>query len=220
MRKIAAVILFTTNLSLILCARTGPTFEPAYLLSAADIAYPVQSIAVGTVVVEVTTDERGGVSSIKPVHEITSLTETVVKAVTNWQFQPAMEGGKAVRARSIVAVTFNPAGLITHDVSLSDSSEGKQAESVVEDSPARIVQARYVEYPVNAVATGTVILRAKIDADGSIQEIVPLREVAALTEPCVQSLKKWKFEPARMGGNPIPSFISFGFVLRPPPVRN
>lgn len=44
----------------------APSFEAAELISAADLSYPVQSIAVGTVVLEITLNEKGGVEDVRP----------------------------------------------------------------------------------------------------------------------------------------------------------
>ena len=46
------------------------SFEAPDLISATNLGYPVQSIAVGTVVVELTVSEKGLVEEVHPVREI------------------------------------------------------------------------------------------------------------------------------------------------------
>jgi hypothetical protein len=58
-------------------------FEAAKIVSGTDIAYPTKSIAVGTVVLEVTVDEKGMVEDVCPICEIQSLTETAVESVND-----------------------------------------------------------------------------------------------------------------------------------------
>lgn len=55
-------ILFALLCSSLLFSNTphpnAPSFEAAELISATDLSYPVQSIAVGTVVLEITLDDK------------------------------------------------------------------------------------------------------------------------------------------------------------------
>ena len=84
-------------------------FEAAEIVSGTDIAYSAKSIAMGTVVLEVTVDEKGMVEGVCPIREIQSLTETAVELVKNCRFKPAVLNGQPMRSRTVVAVTFNPA---------------------------------------------------------------------------------------------------------------
>src|SRR6266567_7053978 len=78
-------------------------FEAAKIVSGADIAYPTKSIAVGTVVLEVTVDEKGMVEGVCPIREIQSLTETAVESVRNWRFKPAVLNGQFLTASTAVS---------------------------------------------------------------------------------------------------------------------
>lgn len=96
-----------------LCSAKAPPpntspFEPAQVVSAADVSYPLQSIAVGTVVVELTLSDKGEVEDVRPIREIQSLTETAVESARKWKFKPALLNGQPTRSRTVVAVTFNP----------------------------------------------------------------------------------------------------------------
>ncbi len=68
-------------------------FKPAYVVSATDIPYPIQSIAIGTVVLEVVVSETGKVDSVLPIREIDSLTEVAIDSVKNWKFRAARPSG-------------------------------------------------------------------------------------------------------------------------------
>lgn len=214
-------ILFALLCSSLLFSNTphpnAPSFEAAELISATDLSYPVQSIAVGTVVLEITLNEKGGVEGVRPVREIQSLTGTALRAVKQWHFKPAILDGKTVRSLTTVAVVFNSVATYPYETALGPISEAEaRSDSSLEPEPISVTAASFVRYPPNTRTTGTVVLRAAIDTEGSVERIVAIRDIPALTEPCVEALKRWKFQPAQLLGSRISSSISVAFVLRPP----
>ena len=214
-------ILFALLCSSLLFSNTphpnAPSFEAAKLISATDLSYPVQSIAVGTVVLEITVNEKGAVEDVRPIREIQSLTETALHAVKQWHFKPAILDGQTVRSRATVAVVFNSVATYPYETGLGPISETEaRSDSSLEPKPISVTAASFVRYPPNTQTTGTVVLRAAIDNAGSVERVVAIRDVPALTEPCVETLKTWKFQPAQLHGNRISSSISVAFVLRSP----
>jgi TonB family protein len=194
----------------------GP-FESADIVSATDIAYPTKSIAVGTVVLEVTVDEKGLVESVRPIREIQSLTVTAVESVRNWQFKPAVLEGKPTRSRTVVAVTFNPPASLAQNVPLPPvSTTDPSSRPLLEPEPVKVVAASFPQYPVNSVTTGTVVIQVTVDSEGRVENTVAIRDIASLTAPCIRVLKEWKFEPAQFRGKPVPSSVALAFVLRLP----
>jgi len=209
-------------MSAVLCLAGAPPpnagpFESADIVSATDIAYPPKSIAVGTVVLEVTVDEKGLVESVRPIREIQSLTNTAVESVRNWKFEPAVLDGKSIRSRTIVAVTFNPSASLAQNVPLPPLSEtDPSSRPVLEPEPVKVVAASFPQYPTNSVTTDTVVIRVTVDSEGRVENTVAIRDIASLTAPCIRVLKEWKFEPALFRGKPIPSSVALAFVLRLP----
>lgn len=67
-------------------------------------------------------------------------------------------------------------------------------------------------YPVNSVATGTVVVIAVVERDGRVSEAKAMKSVVSLDEPSLQAVKQWRFEPARLDGKPIRSKTSISFV--------
>jgi TonB family protein len=84
-----------------------PRFEPVRVLEASEAIYPVNSIAAGTVVLEVTISPSGEIEDVKVVKGIASLTEPARRAVREWRFAPARLEGRPVRSVATVAFTFN-----------------------------------------------------------------------------------------------------------------
>lgn len=67
-------------------------------------------------------------------------------------------------------------------------------------------------YPVNSVATGTVVVIAVVERDGRVSEAKVMKSVVSLDEPSVHAAKQWRFEPARLDDKPIRSKTSISFV--------
>ena len=193
-------------------------FESAEIVSASDVPYPVESIAVGTVVLEATIGETGTVEEVWPIREIPSLTEVALQAVKSWHFKPASLDGKSVRSRTAVAVTFNPAAAPAANVPLPAISGPPRSSPAasLEPEPVEVMAAMFPQYPANSVTTGTVVLRVNIDKRGIVEGATAIRRIPSLTAVCLRVVKEWKFKPAKFQGTPWPSSVALAFVLRPP----
>ena len=137
-------------------AKTG--FQPAELSSAAGIEYPVNTVAMGAVVFELTIDESGAVQNVQPVREVPSLTEPAMRAVKSWHFKPAKMDGDPVQSRATVVVMFNPPQNPPVNPLPALSSTAVSARPQVQPAPPEIVSAIFATYPMtSAVKKGTVV---------------------------------------------------------------
>lgn len=66
---------------------------------------------------------------------------------------------------------------------------------------------------------GVTLLHVKVGADGSAQEVTLKHSsgFASLDEAALAAVRRWKFEPARLGGNPVPADVEVpvNFQLKP-----
>jgi periplasmic protein TonB len=85
-------------------ASSTPKFQPPEVLATADAAYPINSVAFGTVVLEVHLDASGAIENVSVARPVPSLTRQALKAIKQWRFKPATLNGKPVK--SIVPVAF------------------------------------------------------------------------------------------------------------------
>jgi outer membrane biosynthesis protein TonB len=81
-------------------------YEPPQVLSAVDAAYPVNSVAFGTVVLEVGLNAAGKIERVAVVRDIPPLTGSAEQAVRQWTFRPARLDGRPVASSLPVAFTF------------------------------------------------------------------------------------------------------------------
>jgi len=106
-----------------------------------------------------------------------------------------------VRTRVYLAITLLAALVPTHI----------QAAEVTYTPPVPI-QVTEATYPVNSVATGTVVVIVVVERDGQVSEAKVLKSVKSLDEPSVYAAKLWRFDPARLDDQPVRSKASISFV--------
>lgn len=66
----------------------------------------------------------------------------------------------------------------------------------------------YPEIARRARITGRVILQAIIDEQGYVQDVEVLRGSPLLTDPAMQAVCCWRYEPATLNGRPIPVYFT------------
>ena len=145
---VSALVLMTSLAHLPGQRNAAPAFRSAHVVSATDVPYPMQSIAIGTVVLEVTVSETGQVENVLPIREIDSLTEVATDSVKNWQFTSASLDGKPMRSRTTVAVTFNPAAIPAANVPLPPvSPKAHSRDGTLPPQPIDVLAASFPQYP-------------------------------------------------------------------------
>jgi Gram-negative bacterial TonB protein C-terminal len=78
-----------------------------------------------------------------------------------------------------------------------------------------IASATEIAYPVGAVASGTLVLEAKISADGAVEEVEVRRALEPFTDPSVRAIKSWNFRPATLAGKRIASRVTIAVTFNP-----
>ena len=79
-------------------------------------------------------------------------------------------------------------------------------------TPPIPIETKEAVYPVNSLARGTVVVVVVVEQDGQVSKAEVLKSVDSLDEPSVYAAKQWRFEPARLDGQPIRSGASISFV--------
>lgn len=86
--------------------RPVPQFEPAEITLTAEAKYPPNTVAAGTVILQVTVGETGAAEQIRVVRDIAPLTTAAERALRQWKFKSATLDGRPVRSVIPVAFTF------------------------------------------------------------------------------------------------------------------
>lgn len=81
-------------------------FTPLRIIAQTAPSYPFDSVAAGTVALQVTIDRAGAIQNIKVLHDIPSLTEPAESAVRRWKFKPATFDGKPVATSMVASFAF------------------------------------------------------------------------------------------------------------------
>ena len=89
----------------------------------------------------------------------------------------------------------------------------EKPESQAETPPsyARLTRVPYPQSAIDAKQEGIVQVRVQVAADGTVAHVEPDAEsaqpAAVLQEAAVAAVKKWTFEPARRGAEPVATWV-------------
>ncbi len=192
------------------------SFKPAEVISAGDIPYPVQSIADGVVVLDVSLDEKGAVTGSTVVRDIPSLTSEATSSVQSWKFSPASMRGKPEESFIRVAVVFRPRAYFAAGPSFTPIlSEGKSNRADHTYIPPGIVSVSYPQYPINAAAPGTVVIQVTVGRSSAIQRVKVVRDLPPFTKFALSAVNKWRFQTATLDGKSMTSNLAIAFVFSP-----
>jgi TonB family protein len=193
-----------------------PQYGPPDILSASNIPYPVDTLAVGAVSLLLNLDSNGQIQNVQIVRDFPSLTSSVQNVVTTWTFRPAALKGNPVASEislTVIFNIFNPAG-----GAASQSLVLAPAQSTFPDAsqftPPQITQASFANYPAASVAQGTVVLDVTVSRAGQPKQIRVINDVPALTQQAVSAVKTWGFNAATIHGRPVPAQIVIAFVFQ------
>ena len=193
-------------------------FKPAEVISAGDIPYPIQSIADGVVVLDVSLDEKGAITGSTVVRDIPSLTSEATSSVRSWKFSPASMRGKPEQSLIRVAVVFRPRAYFAAGPAFTPIlSEGESNRADQTYTPPGIVSVSYPQYPINAAAPGTVVVQVTVGRSSAIQRVKVVRDLPPFTKFALSAVNKWRFQAATLDGKPMTSSLAIAFVFSPLP---
>jgi len=191
-------------------------FLPAEVISAADVGYPLQSVADDIVVFDVALNDRGEITGATLLHSVPSLTEPAQESLRSWKFKPASLGDKPVSSDMIVAFAFRHAVKIWNPppfVSIFPMSDSG-ADATSGFFPPGILSVAYSDYPASTIAMGATVLQLNVTSDGTPGDVQVVRDLgsnfAALT---AKAARAWEFQPALFNGKPVASKVAIAFVF-------
>jgi TonB family protein len=209
-----------TRCSLIVAAMLGAvapaqSFQPAQLRSGTIPGAPVTAIGGGQVVLELSVDRDGRVTAATPLRTTPPYTETLLRAVSDWQFKPAEDdvpsadtsaGEKSTRARVetkvVVAALWLPPSLLvpTHGEAPRDvaPASAQVAFPLTSIAPA---------FPPRAYGGGVVMLETRVEITGAPGDIKVVRSTPPFDEVAAAAVRQWRFRPARVRDKNVATLV-------------
>jgi hypothetical protein len=161
-----------------------------------DIIWPqvLDGATTGTTKFYISVDRFGQVREALPLCTANERSnDSAQRQIMKWKFKPLMKDGASVQAESTLTFTLDTRawGPVSP---LSDAEMRKLATNIVEP-----------EIPPGSAPAGTTYtLRAAIDSDGKLIEVIAGDGPPNLFQPCYQALLKWHFSPILQNGEPRP----------------
>lgn len=101
-------------------------------------------------------------------------------------------------------------------VSATLSAQGQ--EKPADFLPPQVISTVEPSYPVNTVAGGTVVLKVTVGSNGEVKDVQVLQKAGGFTQQAVETVRKWKFAPARLNGKPVTASLPVAFSFSQPVV--
>jgi TonB family protein len=204
------------------CVLAQQTYGPPEVTSAGDPYAPYNIVFDGFFVLDVGIGDDGSIGSVDALRNPGAMLGAVESAVQTWKFRPATKGGKTRGSRMTVAFVYRPPNYPTSGaVPVKDFTpvipSARPDEGSEDDVPVGILSFAYADYPVNSVASGSVMLQATVDSEGNVKNVDVLDGMAGFNRFAQGALKNWRFRAATLHGRPITSKIAVAFLFRPPP---
>jgi hypothetical protein len=191
------------------------TFKPAEVTSASEILYPIQSIADGIVVLDVSLDTKGVIDGLNVVRDIPSLTSAAT-SIPSWKFSPASFQGYPVPSVLRIAVVFRPRSYLAAGPAFTPVvSEGSPNDGRHSGGLPGITAAVYPQYPVHAVMPGTVVIQVTVGKSGAMERTKLVRDVPPFSQFGLSALNRWRFQAPTVDGKPLRSNLTIAFVFAP-----
>ena len=167
-------------------------------------------------------DTAGKIQNVQVLRDVPPLSSAAQTAIQSWTFAPATRNGQAVSARLSVSVVFNPfnPGGVSIEglkVPLPPTPPGPEDSDF---DPPQITSGQFAIYPVNSIASGTVILDVTIDKSGRLAKAHVIRGVPSLTTQSIKAVKSWEFRAAAYKDQPVASHTVVAFVFPSPAMAN
>lgn len=191
-------------------------FAAADVVTAGNIAYPMNAAQGGLVSLLVKLDESGTAQDWQVVQDMPPLTAAAQAGVKTWTFQAAMVHGKNVPTYFPVQVVFNPYN--PGGTAVMGGGGPKVPPAVPSNMghflPPQVRRASYAFYPENTQAQGTVVLSVGISKSGHAGNIKVVHGVGALNQAAMDAVKQWGFQPAMLDGETRAGRMCVAFVFQ------
>lgn len=192
----------------------------------AEPAYPYQALYGGDVFLEFAVGDDGKPLEVRLRHAAPPFTDPATRALAQWKLQlpPPEESSASEPPDRRIALVWQfrmPQAVAQGPAQRSYEATlfgiGRDRPPV----PTTIIEA---SQPIQAVNEGTAVLAVIVDEKGKVKVVRALNRAGALTDAATAAVRRWKFAPALVDGEPATGelLVAITFprpVLGAPPPR-
>ena len=185
-------------------------------------AYPDQALKAGlsgNVFLKFKVNVDGSVSDVRNLRGQAIFVKPAIDAISQFRFKPAEREGKPVAVWMTQAIKFPPtkpeAVPDTDNILVSDNQvfEISDVDVVPVHLNLNDVGPDYPDIAKKAGLTGRVILKYKIDVDGSVSDVQVLEGNEIFRKPAIDAVSQFRYRPAERDGKPVPVWMTMPFKL-------
>ena len=180
------------------------------LQSASAPVAPINAVAGGLVLVELSVDGQGRVAGVKTLRTTPPYEDAVVTATRQWLFQTAALPADRKDWPVLVAALFRPTTF--PDAPMAEATDDARPSTQVPFPTATPVP----PYPADALGDGQVVLELSVDAQGRVGSVRIVTGTSPFAETAATTARQWAFRPARSRSGPTPSVAYIAFAFRQP----
>jgi TonB family protein len=172
---------------------------------------PFNSIGWIEETIELAVGADGRVARSTPLQR-TDGSSLIATAVTDWTFRPALDRGRPVPTRVLVAGMFRPPVLYNAPAPRAAVVTLAAPSSAVPVPTERTAPA----YPPLGVADAVVLVEVLVSTDGLVQAATITNGAPGFDDVALTAARGWSFRPARRNGRPVAAFAYLVFGFRRP----
>lgn len=191
--------------------------EKPVVMHAVAPAYPDKALKAGlsgNVFLKFKVNLDGSVSDVSNLRGQVIFVKPAIDAISQFRFKPAERKGKPVAVWMTQAIKFTPtepeAVPDTDNIVVSDNQVFKISD--VDVVPVQLnlndIRPDYPDAAIEAGLTGRVILKFKINVDGSVNDVNVLEGDEVFRKPAIDAVTKFKYKPAERDGKPVPVWMT------------
>ena len=198
--------------------------KPVLIRSVAP-AYPDQAFKEGlsgNVFLKFKVNVYGSVSNVRNLRGQMIFVKPAIDAISQFRFKPAEREGKPVAVWMTRAIKFEstrPEGGPDNDnLEISDSQVFEISDVHVQPVLLNLNDVR-PDYPDKAEETGLtgrVIMKFKINVDGSVSDVHVLEGDEIFRKPAIDAVTKLSYKPAERNDKPVPVWMTLTFAFALP----
>jgi TonB family protein len=195
-------------------------------VAVSNVIYPPQAREEkieGEVVASFWVSDTGEVTSVRASKGDPLLAKAVEQTVSKWRFKSVLSGDKAIPVNATASFRFilgdddqRANGVVPEIGPARQPQRVRVSEGVSAGLLLHQVQLVYPSEAKYARIQGTVLLRAVIGKDGSVEKLTLVSGHPMLAPAAIDAVKQWRYRPYLLMGNPVEvdTQIRVNFELR------